>query len=119
VSNNNHWLLEMRLFKVVPGTRTEFDRISREGTIPLMRRHGITVIAYGPSVDDDDSYFLLRAFASKEQRAEQSESLYATAEWMENYDGPVMAMIDSYQTAVTPANRHVVQQLTDGLGIAA
>ena len=61
MGNAKPWLLEMRLFKLRPGTRAEFDRISREGTIPLMRTLGITVIAHGPSMNNENGYFLLRA----------------------------------------------------------
>ena len=50
------WLLEMRFFKVRPGTRAEFDRISREGTIPMMRRYGIHVVDFGPMLNDEDGY---------------------------------------------------------------
>lgn len=102
MGNADAWLLEVRLFKLRPGTRGEFDRISREGTIPLMRRLGITVVAHGPSLNNDNGYFLLRAFASEQERVERSQALYATAEWTEKYDTPVMSMIEDYDTAVLP-----------------
>jgi hypothetical protein len=98
-------LLEMRLFKLHPGVRAEFDRISRDGTIPMMRRYGINVVDFGPMLNDEDGYFLLRAFASEEDRVEKSQAIYATAEWEENYDAPVTAMIADYRTAVIPATR--------------
>jgi hypothetical protein len=101
MGNTKTWLLEVRLFKLRPGTRTEFDRISREGTIPLMRQLGINVIAHGPSLNNENGYFLLRAFPSESERVEQSQALYTTAEW-EKYDGPVMGMIEDYETAVLP-----------------
>ena len=102
MDNGKPWLLEIRLFTLTPGTRAEFDRISREETIPLMRRLGIAVIAHGPSLNNDNGYFLLRAFSSEAERVELSQSLYATAEWMEKYDAPIMAMIADYDTAVMP-----------------
>jgi hypothetical protein len=95
-------LLEIRLFKVQPGTRAEFDRISRDGTVPMMRRLGITVLAYGPAGNDEDGYVLLRAFDSEQQRIELSQSLYEQPEWLERYDAPVTAMIVDYRTAVLP-----------------
>jgi hypothetical protein len=104
--------MEVRLFTLRPGTRAEFDRISREGTIPMMRRLGINVVAYGPSLNNEDGYFLLRAFPSEEKRVELSQSVYATAEWAEKYDAPVTAMIDDYQTAVMPASGPIVEQLS-------
>jgi hypothetical protein len=99
----NESLLEVRLFKLRPGTREEFDRISREGTIPLMRSLGIKVVAHGPSANNENGYFLVRAFSSDEQRVEQSQSLYVQPEWLAKYDGPVGEMVDDYDTAVMPA----------------
>jgi hypothetical protein len=105
------WLVEIRLFKLRPGTRDEFDRISREGTIPLMRQLGITVLAHGPSLNNDNGYFLLRAFPSEEERVTRSQSLYATTEWAEKYDAPVSGMIEGYDTAVLPAGSVALGQL--------
>jgi len=104
-------LLEMRLFKLHPGTRAEFDRISRDGTIPMMRRYGINVVDFGPMLNDEDGYFLLRAFGSEEDRVAKSQAIYSTAEWEENYDAPVTSMIADYRTAVIPATRSVTLAL--------
>jgi hypothetical protein len=95
-------LLEIRLFTLHPGTREEFDRISREGTIPLMRRHGITVVGHGPCANDDDGYVLVRAFPSEQARVEQSQAIYVLPEWVDNYEKPIMGMIADYRTAVLP-----------------
>ena len=105
------WLLEMRFFKVQPGTRAEFDRISREGTIPMMRRYGINVVDFGPMLNDEDGYYLLRAFRSEEDRVEKSQAIYATTEWEENYDAPVTSMISDYRTAVFPATHALAPAL--------
>lgn len=104
MDNAKPLLLEIRLFKVKPGSREEFDRISREGTIPLMRRLGITVLAHGPSLNNENGYFLLRAFSSEQERVERSQSVYATDEWLAEYDGPVTAMIEDYDTSVFAAD---------------
>jgi hypothetical protein len=104
-------LLEMRLFRVHPGTRDEFHRISHEGTVPLMRRFGIDVLAYGPAVNNDDTYYLLRAFATEDQRKEQARTLYASPEWENEFDAPVMGMIDDYRITVMPATPALVAEL--------
>jgi NIPSNAP len=103
-------LLEIRLFTVQPGTRDEWHRISRDGTIPLMRACGITVIAYGPSRNDDDGYYLLRAFRDGDERVELSQSVYATEEWAKKYEEPLTAMMVSYQTAVVPLPREAIEE---------
>ncbi len=106
------WLLEMRLFRLRPGTREEFARISEEETIPLMRGIGITVLAHGSSSNNENGYFLLRAFPSEQERVELSASLYRTDEWIAKYDEPVGAMIDDYDTAVFTLPRESLDQLT-------
>ena len=111
MTDTENSLLEMRLFKLRPGTRPEFDRISREGTIPMMRRYGINVVDFGPMLNDEDGYFLLRAFGSEQDRVEKSQAIYATAEWEENYDAPVTSMIADYRTAVIPATRSLAPSL--------
>ena len=103
-------LLEMRLFKVRPDTREEFHRISHEGTVPLMRRLGITVLAYGPAQNNDDGWYMLRAFGSEEQRKEQAQALYSCPEWEVNFDGPVMGMIDEYRIVVMPATSALIAE---------
>lgn len=93
-------LLEIRVFTVRPKDRTRFHRISRDGTVPMMRRHGITVLAHGPCLNNDDGYVLVRAFTSEQERVRAAEAFYATDEWQHTYEEPVMNMIVDYTTAV-------------------
>jgi hypothetical protein len=103
--------LEIRTYKLRPGTRAEFDRTFREGALPLLARHGITVVGYGPSVHDDLGYYLMRAYPSLERRQELLDRFYNSEEWVQNYDAPVMALIDQYSTVVIPATAELVAQL--------
>jgi hypothetical protein len=113
MNDTERWLLEVRLFKLRQGTREEFDRISREGTIPLMRRLGITVVTHGPSVQNDNGYVLIRAFPSEQERVERSQALYATDEWLEQYDAVIPPMIEEYDTAVLPMAHTAIRQLAE------
>ncbi|TDP94058.1 NIPSNAP family protein [Labedaea rhizosphaerae] len=105
-------LLELRLFTVKPGMREEFDRVSREGTVPLMRKIGITVVAHGPSLYDEDTYYLLRAFDDEKQRTELGASLYEQPEW-EQYDEPVGAMMAAYSTVVFPMSTEAIKHMAE------
>ena len=111
MADANQWLLEIRLFRVRPGMREEFDRVSRDGTIPLMRALGITVVAHGASPNNENGYFLLRAFPSEAERVARAQSLYTTAEWLEKYDESVGAMIEDYDTAVLPVTSDAIREL--------
>jgi hypothetical protein len=98
-------VLDIRTYKVVAGRRDDFDRIFREHARPMLERHGIDVVAAGPSLLDDDPYTLIRSFDSLAERDRQLEGFYGSEEWLENYDGPVSALIDAYHVVVvlTPA----------------
>lgn len=76
-----------------------------------MRKLGITVVAHGPSLNNDDGYFLLRAFPSEQERVELAQSVYTTAEWLEKYDELVPSMIDDYDTAVLSMDDAVLREM--------
>ena len=93
-------VLDIRTYRLVPGSGAEFDRIFREHAEPMLERHGIRVVAAGPSLVDDDLYTLVRSFDSLDQRREQLEGFYGSDEWVESYDAAVTALIETYHTVV-------------------
>jgi len=95
-------VLDLRTYRLVPGGRDEFDGIFREGALPMLRRHGIEVVGYGPSLADDDHYYLARAFPSQSRRDEQLAAFYGSEEWRERYDAAVTALIQTYHTVDLP-----------------
>ncbi len=96
-------VLDIRTYRLVPGSGAEFDRIVRQHTGPMLARHGIRVLAVGPSLVGEDLYTLVRSFDSLEQRREQLEGFYGSDEWLERYDAAVMALVETYQTVVVEA----------------
>jgi NIPSNAP len=95
-------VLDLRTYKLVPGGRETFDRILREGALPMLGRHEIEVVGYGPSLVDDDHYYLARAFPSASRREQQLAAFYGSEEWLERYDRAVMELIETYHTVVIP-----------------
>lgn len=86
-------ILEIRTYKLVVGKRDEFDRIVHEHAPPMLGRYGIDVVRASPSLHDDEQYVLIRSFRSLDEREEQLERFYGSAEWLENYDERVMKLI--------------------------
>jgi hypothetical protein len=101
-------VLEIRTYKIVPGERDEFHRIFRDGAVPMLHRHGITVVGYGRSVHDPDHYFLLRAYPSLERRQEAVDGFYGSDEWLQNYEDAVMPLIETYHTVVVRVPPHAI-----------
>lgn len=96
-------ILDVRIYKIHAGKRDEFHALVRDETIPMARRYGQNIVDFGPSEHDEDSYYLIRAFSSPEERAEALARFYEGDEWRNKYDARAMAAIESYQTAVISA----------------
>ncbi|MGH3029588.1 MAG: NIPSNAP family protein [Gaiellaceae bacterium] len=95
-------VLDLRTYRLVPGGRDAFDRIFREDALPMLRRHGVQVVAYGPSIADDHHYYLARAFPSAARREEQLDSFYGSDEWRRNHEDAVTELIETYHVVVLP-----------------
>lgn len=100
-------VLDIRTYKLTPKAGKAFDRIVREDTLPMLERAGIRVVAYGPSADDDDTYYLIRRFDSAVEREEQLDSFYGSDEWRRNYRKQVAELVEAYHVAVVQLTRAV------------
>jgi NIPSNAP len=104
-------VLDLRTYKFVPGGRETFDRIFREGALPMLRRYEIDVVGYGPSLADDDHYYLARAFSSDSSRRQRLGAFYRSDEWKQSYDDVVAELIESYHTVVIPLTASIERSL--------
>jgi hypothetical protein len=104
-------LLDIRTYKLAPGSCHTFDEMVRKCSLPMLERFGIRVVAHGPSADGDDHYDLIRAFASAAQRKEKLEAFYGCDEWRDNHRDAFLALIDAYHTVaveLTPGIREAL-----------
>lgn len=106
-------VLDLRTYKLVPGRGEDFDRIARERALPMLRRHGIEVVGSGPSLEDSDLYYLMRAFPSAASRAERLDSFYGSDEWRQNHRDAVLPLIESYHILLVPLVPAIRQGLSD------
>ncbi|MGH2353358.1 MAG: NIPSNAP family protein [Chloroflexota bacterium] len=92
--------VEIRAYNLKPGTGEEFHRLVREESVPMLHRWKVDVVAYGPSRHDPDSYVLIRAYASLDDRERSEEAFYGSDEWRHGPREAILACIDSYATVV-------------------
>jgi ketosteroid isomerase-like protein len=92
--------VEIRSYNLKPGTRDRFHQLVERDALPLLRRARIDVVAYGPSLHDADSYFLMRSFASVDDRQRTEDAFYGSAEWRQGPREAILACIDNYTTVV-------------------
>ena len=96
-------VVEIRTYQLKPGTVAEFHRIFVEESLPLLERAGVEVVAFGPSLDDEDRYCLIRAYPSLEELQRSHDAFYAAEEWRRGPREAVVSRIESSTAAVLPA----------------
>ena len=108
-------VVEIRSYELKPGTRDEYDRLFREEAAPLLERHEVDVVAVGPSAGDSNGYYLIRAFASAEDRARREDAFYALPEWRNGPREAVLDCIVTYTDAVLELPDELVEALRQAL----
>jgi hypothetical protein len=103
--------VEIRSYNLKPGTRRDVHALMAEQCLPMLRRWKVDVVAWGPSPHDEDSYFLIRAYASLEDRQRSQDAFYGSAEWREGPREALLAMIDSYTSVVLELDEATVTGL--------
>jgi ketosteroid isomerase-like protein len=93
-------VLEIRSYTLRSGTRDDFHRRFVREVLPLLQRWSVDVVAFGPSLHDGDSYFLMRVFPSLAGRERSEEAFYASPDWRDGPRAVVLAAIETYTTAV-------------------
>jgi len=90
-------LVEIRAYRLRPGTRADFHAAVTERALPMVRAFGMDVITHGPVPNDDNGYFLVRSFASLAELKAQEDEFYGSAPWR---DGPREALVSRIETYV-------------------
>jgi hypothetical protein len=94
-------ILEIRTYRLRPGTRDAFLRTMTEQALPLVRAAGIDVVAYGPSLYAEDGHeeaFLMRAFASVAELERQEDAFYSSDPWREGPRDAIVGPIEQYHS---------------------
>jgi len=104
-------VVEIRTYTLKTGTREGFHELFVRESLPMLRRQNVDVVAYGPSLHDANSYFLVRSFASLEERTRGEEAFYNSREWLDGPRAAVLAAIESYSTVVVPVDRETLEAL--------
>jgi hypothetical protein len=97
-------VVEIRTYALSPGSGAEFHRLFVEESLPLLRRSGVEVVAFGRSLDDDDASVLVRAYPSLDELRRSQEAFYGSDEWRRGPREAVVSRIESSISVVLPAS---------------
>jgi hypothetical protein len=106
----NHFV-EIRSYNLKPGTRKEFHRLFLEDAYPMLRRRNVDVVAYGPSLHDQDTYFLMRRYDSLAHREQSENAFYGSDEWRQGPREAILALIENYTEVVLELDEATVEGL--------
>ena len=106
----NHFV-EIRSYTLKPGTRDKFHHLFLEEAFPMLQRWKVDVLAYGPSLHDQDSYYLMRRYDSLAQREESENEFYGSDEWRQGPREAILALIETYTEVVLELNDGAVERL--------
>ena len=104
-------ILEIRAYNLKPGTRESLHDLFTTQALPMLQRWGVDVVAYGPSLAEPDSYYLMRSYASLADRQQSQDAFYGSAEWRQGPREPIIALIDSYTNTVIEVDDATLQGL--------
>lgn len=104
-------LVEIRSYNLKPGSRGEFHRLVMEASLPLLKRWGVDVVAFGPSPHDEDSYYLIRTYESLAQRQTSQDAFYGSDDWRQGPREAIVSLIESDTSIVLEMDTHVVDTL--------
>lgn len=103
--------VEIRSYNLKPGTRASFHQMFIEESLPMLKRWGVEVVAFGPSPHDDDSYYLIRAYQDLADRQRSQDEFYGSDEWRNGPREPLIAMIDTYTSVVLEVDEATLRGL--------
>ena len=108
------YFLEIRSYSLKPGSGEEFQRLFLEDALPLLERWHIDVVAYGPSLHDENSYYLMRHYDSLAQREESENAFYSSDEWRKGPREAILACIENYAEIVMELDEVTLHGLRKG-----
>ena len=104
-------MVEIRSYNLKPGTREEFHRLVLELSLPLLKRWGVDAVAFGPSLHDKDSYYLIRAYKSLADRASSHEAFYGSPDWRQGPREAIISLIDADTSVVIEMDESTINAL--------
>ncbi|MEP6950296.1 MAG: NIPSNAP family protein [Ginsengibacter sp.] len=93
-------MIEIFTINLKPGTRDAFHQLYITKSLPLQKKWNIRVVAHGPSLHDENSYYAIRAFKSLEDRQKTEDDFYNSDDWQKGPRTAMLDLIENYTTIV-------------------
>jgi hypothetical protein len=93
-------IVEMRTYKLKPGTRSRFLEIFRSRSVPAHMEIGMKILGPFLSVEDPDTFFFMRSFPDIQSREPMKARFYEGELWKGELENVLMPMIEKYEVVL-------------------
>jgi NIPSNAP len=93
-------MIEILTINLRPGTRDKFHQLYIAESLPIQKKWKINVVAHGPSLHDETTYYVIRFFESLEDRKEKEDAFYSSDEWQHGPRKAILALIENMENVV-------------------
>jgi quinol monooxygenase YgiN len=104
-------LLEIRTYRLKPGTLEAFHKAVHERAVPMLRSKGMDVVTYGRSDHEEEAYHLVRAYESREALEAGQARFYGSSEWRDGPRSDLVDRIDTYLNTLLWVSQEAVDSM--------
>jgi len=109
MKNEKTGILDILILNLKAGSRAEFHQLYQELSLPMLKRWKVEVIAFGPSIHEDDTYLVVRRYKDLSDRQQSQDEYYGSDEWKLGPREQIMSLIERFTTVVMPANDDLIE----------
>jgi len=96
-------VIEILTLDIKPARRDEFRKRYVTKSVPLLKKWNFNLVAYGPSLHDANSYYVIRAFKSLEDMQVSEDAFYSSDDWKQGPRDTILELVDHFAYAVISA----------------
>jgi ketosteroid isomerase-like protein len=97
-------VIEILTLDIKPGRRDQFHNVYVTQSVPLLKKWNFNLVAYGPSLHDANSYYVIRRFKSLEDREKSEDAFYHSDDWKQGPRDAIFALVDHFAYAIVSEN---------------
>ncbi len=96
-------IIEMRTYKIKTGRRGEFLKTFESKARPEHEKIGMKILGPFLSVENEDTFFWMRAFPDLKSRERMRDEFYEGKLWKEELEQKLMPILEKYDVVVVEA----------------
>jgi hypothetical protein len=101
--------IEMRTYRLKPGTRERFLEIFRTKSMPAHAEIGMKILGPFLSVEDPDTFFFMRGFPDLASREPMKAQFYEGELWKNELETVLMPMIEKYDVVLVEDDQGLIR----------